>query len=123
MLNTTWQTVKDWLTYNPPPLLGERSHHWPTIRASHLKKEPRCQACGTSKLLNVHHIIPYHLNPTLELLASNLITLCETPSRNCHFALGHLLDWRAYNPSIRLDAAVYYEMVVSRLYALPTDKK
>ena len=40
----------------------------------------------------------------LELDERNLITLCEA-GENHHFVVGHLGDWRSYNPEVRGDAA------------------
>lgn len=69
----------------PMLLGGPRSSHWPKIRKEHLNKESCCQACGGEKELNVHHIIPYHIDKTKELDPDNLITLCEGGGINCHF--------------------------------------
>lgn len=103
----------------PPPLFGAppRSPQWSAVRAKHLEKHSTCAACGCAQQLSVHHIQPFHLNPERELDQENLITLCEKPSRNCHFVLGHLLDWSAYNPSIESDAAEYRRKVRERLYS------
>jgi predicted secreted acid phosphatase len=51
--------------------------------------------------VEVHHIFPVHLVPGLELVPTNLITLC----RPHHFELGHHKDWADYNPDVRHDAA------------------
>lgn len=81
----------------------ERSHHWPTFRAHWLRDHGECAACGTKEHLQVHHVFPFHLHPDLELDPGNVITLCEGPSRICHFALGHLYDWHRFNPHVRED--------------------
>lgn len=87
-----------------------RSGKWPSVRAEYLKLHPTCEACGTDKDLNVHHIHPFHEHPELELQMSNLITLC----REHHLTLGHDPDgpdgpmprnWSASNPHVRRDAA------------------
>jgi predicted HNH restriction endonuclease len=56
--------------------------------------------------LEVHHVKPFHLFPQLELDPANLMTLCEDGG-NCHFMVGHLKDWRRYNPKARPAAASY----------------
>lgn len=78
-----------------------RSSHWPETRHAHLLVESFCQACGTILNLTVHHIFPFHLFPQLELFDGNLITLCETPSTNCHFLFGHDRNWKLYVPTVR----------------------
>lgn len=93
-----------------------RSGKWPGVRSRHLLENPACRACGKKKLLNVHHITPFHVRPELELEPTNLITLCETPSHNCHFMFGHGLDWRAYNPNVVEDAAAMLRIIMTRRY-------
>ncbi len=87
-----------------------RSGKWPSVRAEYLRLHPTCEACGTDKELNVHHVHPFHEHPELELQMSNLITLC----REHHLTLGHDPDgpdgpmprnWSASNPHVRRDAA------------------
>lgn len=98
-----------WLFRRGEELIG-RSGSWPRVRREHLRREPVCAACGRSKDLEVHHVVPYHERPELELddgtngLDGNLVTLCADP---CHFVFGHLLDWRRSNPSVRADAERY----------------
>lgn len=98
----------------------ERSPHWGTERAKFLKTSPYCAACkaptGWKKLLHsgktllglkpvqVHHQIPFHLcvnlgRPDLELDHRNLISLCEAGEAH-HLVLGHLNDFKSYNPHI-----------------------
>jgi len=79
-----------------PPV--ERSSKWSAVRKAHLAKQPTCQWCGGSMLLDVHHIFPVHVYPCLELCPSNLITLCRLNS--CHFEMGHNGDWHEYNVEI-----------------------
>lgn len=89
---------------------ADRSSKWPAVRAEHIERHPVCEACGSAANLNVHHIIPFHVNSYLELDPTNLITLC----RNCHFTLGHDPDgpkgpkkpnWKEFNSHVRQDAA------------------
>jgi 5-methylcytosine-specific restriction endonuclease McrA len=81
-----------------------RSPEWRHVERTHLLHEPRCQACGTSYKPQVHHIAPFHLHPELELVEVNLITLCMS-GNECHLKIGHLGNWRGFNPRVRLDAA------------------
>lgn len=96
----------------PKPEVGvPRSSRWPKTRERHLERFPACQACGGTKELQVHHCLPFHANPELELEESNLITLCEYPSHNCHFIVGHCMNWRKYNPSVRGHARLFRSMI------------
>ena len=84
----------------------KRSPHWPAARRAHLKREPFCRYCGHLDNLEVHHVVPFHLHPELELEESNFITLCEQMSRECHLKLGHLGNWKNSNPQVRLQCTV-----------------
>lgn len=81
-----------------------RSSQWPKVRREHLEHEPNCVACGRKKDIEVHHVIPFHDDPSLELEPSNLITVCRNP---CHFVFGHLLNWSKSNPLVREDCDQY----------------
>jgi len=98
---------------NPPQeLFGDRSPQWRKVRDDFIKKQPRCQVCGTNDELNVHHIVPFHLDESLELEESNLITLCN--KNGCHFSFGHLYNWKSYNPDIIKDVGYFREKVINR---------
>jgi len=92
------------------PVGGDRSSHWPTVREEFAIEHPDCAACGTRECLNVHHVVPFHDEPKLELDPNNLITLC----REHHFRIGHDPDgmagpekpnWKLSNPNVREEAA------------------
>ena len=93
----------DGMTYE-----GPRSSEWVQVRSDFVRKHPRCEACGSGYNLNVHHIVPFHQRPDLELVEDNLITLC----REHHFRIGHDPDgkgprkpsWLESNPNVRQDA-------------------
>jgi len=82
----------------------KRSPHWPALEKSYLRAHPTCAACGAWILLNVHHVIPVHVDPKKELDLDNLITLCAGP-KLCHFIHGHRRNWKSWNPDVRADAA------------------
>ena len=65
---------------------------------------PRCEACGSQKNVVPHHIVPFHKDPSLELEPNNLVSLCESPTFNCHLFFGHLKRWDRHNPSVMQDA-------------------
>jgi 5-methylcytosine-specific restriction endonuclease McrA len=112
MLGNTY--LKDRLTGKVKS--GEsRSPKWPEVRDAFLKENPTCAVCGERKKLQAHHKYPFHLWPNLELESTNLITLCETTS-NHHLLFGHLMNWRAYNVNVVLDAKQWWIRIKSRPY-------
>lgn len=97
-----------------PVVFGSRrSAGWPRVRREHLKDNPACAACGNTKSVEVHHKIPFHLAPELELDRHNLMTLCEDgpAGMNCHCLVGHLSRWSDVNPNAERDAAYIFAML------------
>lgn len=91
-----------------------RSNKWPKVREEHLRLNPTCAVCGGTDQIEVHHIIPYHINPELELEPSNLISLCESASHGiiCHLAIGHAPgNYKYNNPNVVKDAEYIREML------------
>lgn len=82
----------------------KRSSHWPTLEKHFLEEYSTCAACGSKKRLNVHHCMPFHLDPKLELDPNNLITLCMD-TKECHLHLGHGGSFKQYCPDVRKYAA------------------
>jgi hypothetical protein len=73
---------------------------WQVTKAKRAYKKihHECAICEYKKKLEVHHVIPVHVDVTLACTESNLITLC----RDCHFTFGHFHNFRKYwNPRIR----------------------
>jgi hypothetical protein len=95
-------------------LYSSRSSNWKIIRKKHLEENPFCSGCKKIDKLEVHHIEPYHVNPNRELDSSNLITLCK----NCHFTIGHLMDWNSWNIDVINDSKVYLDKVIKRPYII-----
>jgi len=111
------QIIKQWLgtitgTVDPVPVMvaKPRSPQWAGIRAFHLKKQNTCQACGQKDQLEVHHIVPYHIQPDRELDPANLLTLCQ----DCHLTWGHLRNWSSWNVMVEKDVSWYYLRVRNR---------
>lgn len=86
-----------------------RSPKWKEVRDRFLHLHPFCAVCGTNKKLEVHHIIPVHIDISKELVESNLITLCESKSHNDHLIFGHFLNWKLFNENVVSDATTYYK--------------
>lgn len=80
-----------------------RSPGWRKVEHAFISSHPSCAACGTTEHLQVHHILPFHLYPELELDPTNLITLCMGPNE-CHVIIGHGDNFKAYNPNVLDDA-------------------
>jgi 5-methylcytosine-specific restriction protein A len=99
-----WHLLKDTLQ-GKVPLGKKRSAQWRNVRAAHLKAHPTCAVCGGTKTLEVHHIEPFHTNPTKELDPDNLITLCEAKRSGitCHQFVGHMGNYKWTNERVRED--------------------
>lgn len=91
-----------------------RSSKWRKMRNEHLKNNPVCAVCGGSDNVVPHHIVPVHKDPTKELDPSNLISLCEGKTFNCHLFFGHLRKWTKHNPEIVEDAKTWSGKISSR---------
>jgi len=77
-----------------------RSGEWQTYRNIYVIDHPICVCCESEKNLVVHHIIPFYIAPHLELVESNLVTLCESKKYgvNCHLLFGHFGNYQRFNP-------------------------
>lgn len=90
-----------------------RSPLWRKVRSQIIKECGQCSACGTTSGLEVHHIVPVHINPSLELDMENLIVLC---SRSCHLLIGHLMDYKSWNTNVVEDAKKLNTKIKTRPY-------
>ena len=91
-------------------LKNKRSSKWPAVRKNHLATHPCCAVCGGTEKVEVHHIIPFHQDPSLELESTNLISLCEgLRSCNHHLWFGHLGNYKKTNPDVIKDAQFWNE--------------
>lgn len=77
-----------------------RSPLWTAVRNRFIKANPSCVCCGR-KAEEVHHLKPFHLGGP-ELDPSNLRSLC----RDCHFAFGHLWNFKNENPDLDFHASI-----------------
>ena len=91
------------------PKGSKRSSQWRKVRLKHLAEHPRCECCGSKKKLEIHHIIPFHVVPDMELSEKNLMTLCENKKYgiNCHLLLGHLGNYSRTNFGVKMDVIVW----------------
>lgn len=91
------------------PLGVSRSSRWPKARAAHLAVYPFCAVCNGKAKLEVHHIKPFHEFPELELVESNMVTLCESGNGGvtCHLHYGHLGNYKNINPDVLTDIPIW----------------
>ena len=80
-----------------------RSPKWDAWLKAFLKGKA-CIACGAKDGLTGHHVVPFHVDPSRELDAANVVPIC---SDRCHIVHGHLDDYQLENPSVREDAAAH----------------
>ena len=87
----------------------KRSDDWLDFRDAFVRGNPECMVCGGRKKIEVHHIVPFHVAPDLELDPSNLMVLCTRKKYgiNCHLLIGHLGNFRRINPAVELDAMTW----------------
>jgi len=66
------------------------SSKWSSLKALVKKhRNCKCENCGVSERLELHHILPLSLYPDAFFDVDNLKLFCE----ECHFSLGHDKDW------------------------------
>ena len=93
----------------------QRHPLWKSVRDRHIRAHPFCAVCGRASNLAVHHKQPVSLFPNRELDSRNLVTLCQNESFNCHFVVGHLMNWSTYNPDVDRDIAFWSARLRGRL--------
>lgn len=98
------------------PLGTARSSKWSSVRKAHLALHPVCELCGGKDKIEVHHKMPFHLHPDLELDPENLISLCESGKNgiNCHLAAGHLGNFKSFNIDVDSDVKTIRERIQNR---------
>lgn len=91
------------------PKGAKRSPKWRKLRKVFITQYPLCFVCRSKKKVEVHHKIPFHIAPDLELKAENLVSLCENKRFGicCHQLLGHLGNYRRINVSIEEDIFIW----------------
>jgi hypothetical protein len=92
-----------------------RNSEWMKLRRVFLKTHHECVICGAQKRLEAHHIKPYFVFPELELVESNLVTLCAPD----HFTFGHLGSWKSWNPALVEDVKIWKEKMLNRPKWMP----
>ncbi len=88
--------------FDPGSLGAARSPKWGTVREKFLRNNHFCSVCGSHKV-EVHHKEPFNDKPELELVESNLISLC----RDHHLMVGHLGSFYSFNPEVEEDVKIW----------------
>lgn len=92
------------------PAGTKRSPQWRAVQKKWLRANPRCQVCNKKWRCVPHHVVPFHIDGSLELRFDNLMTLCPVH----HLWIGHLGDFHSWNASVRSDALVWQKKIASR---------
>ena len=91
-----------------------RSSKWSGVRNAFIKEHPLCEVCGRRGTLlrpnEVHHVIPFHKDPSKETDWDNLMTGC----REHHLLVYHLMSWKSWNESARSDASLWRNKIINR---------
>lgn len=92
-----------------------RSPHWGSFKREFEKKNPKqCAVCG-DKQVQLHHRLPFHLDPSKELDENNVIWLCEGEGTlNHHRGHGHLGSFQSFNKDVVEDAEIWKKKIDSR---------
>ena len=96
-----------------PEVYDKIKERWEEFEREYWKKHPNekyCHICGERRNVELHHIVPRHVDPSRIFDESNLIPLC----RCCHFRFGHLCNWDLWNPFIVDDAKDLREFLNQR---------
>ena len=100
----------------------KRSDRWPTYRKHWLHGDPKlgvephptCAACGSNVGVQVHHVRPFALEPSLECddTYKNYVSVCESitdehgrPGNEDHLHIAHGGSFHTYNPNVLADVA------------------
>ena len=87
-----------------------RSSEWRRVRDKFVENHPDCVVCGSRKNIQVHHVIPFCVDPSKELEVSNLATMCS----RCHLLIGHGGWFQRYNANFWHTVATMKTVVKNR---------
>jgi len=99
-------------------------------KKSYKKNYPECASCGSTKGLEVHHILPVSKFPHLASDPNNFITLCDglfNSNSGCHCKFGHFGNFKSkYNIHIR-EYAIFNRLFIEKYdpghkFIIPTKK-
>ncbi len=71
---------------------------WSHVARAEIARQPYCSFCSSARKLQVHHVVPLHVDSSKGATPSNLMVLCQP----CHLYEAHCGDFqRFYDPAIR----------------------
>ncbi len=73
---------------------------WLDVQRKYKRHNPKCEICGTTANIEVHHIMPVSIEPNKEFDENNLMSLCRK-GKNCHLVHGHLGNYNKFNPNVK----------------------
>jgi hypothetical protein len=95
-------------------------------KRDYVQIHPECAICGCQKNLEVHHVIPVHVDLSLSTVFENFLTLCDSNNNGCHRWIGHFGDFKnRWNLNIReyaISSRLFLQkMQPKRQFIIPTD--
>ena len=76
---------------------------------------PECAICGNPNNIEIHHVIPVHIDITMSCNFKNFVSACDSNNNGCHRWLCHFGDFKnKWNLNIRQYA------IASRLFLVKT---
>jgi len=80
---------------NPSAITRHARRLWASRKAvrEFRKTHKACAWCGRTRRVQVHHVIPVSIDPSLAADPDNMIMLCARP--NCHLVVGHDGNFRS----------------------------
>lgn len=82
-------------------------------KKAYKKTHNECAVCGCLKWLEVHHVLPIHVQPALADDPTNFITLCDPKNNGCHRLLAHFGNfskkWNIYIREYALISRMHIE--------------
>jgi hypothetical protein len=82
-----------------------RDPSWDAVRDAYLAEHKRCEACGWTLDLQVHHVMEPGEDPVLWVVGENMVALCMGPEE-CHLRIGHGGSFNCRNPMAAEHAAI-----------------
>jgi 5-methylcytosine-specific restriction endonuclease McrA len=70
--------------HRSPSTRFSSSNKWKRLKRSLFSISNKCEYCGSTEKLTVHHIKPRSSNPELSFEPSNLVILCEKCHNHIH---------------------------------------
>lgn len=95
-------------------------------KRNYVQIHSECAICGSQKNIEIHHVIPVHIDLSLSCNFDNFISLCDINNSSCHRWIGHFGDFRnKWNLNIRqyaISSRLFLnKMEPKRVFIIPTE--